>query len=146
VPEWAFLDVTIKGTWDPVLAYQVGDATEVVAGEPGTLAAAATPITTSTSVPGLSATQLASSSHGGSSSKKIAAITGGLLGGLAFLAAAITLLLWLARLRRRSATRSAAAAMFPAGNAVPLKEKTRRQGGELGGEVVVLPAGGATAF
>jgi len=116
VPEWAFLSVS-TGTWDPVLAYQVGDATEVNAGQPGTLAAPATPTTTQTSVPGLSSTQLPSLSH---SSKRVPAIVGGVIGALAFIAAAVGLMLWHARFRRRRATRLAAAAMFPA---VPLKEK-----------------------
>jgi len=137
VQEWAFLDVTKTGTWDPVLAYQVGDATEVNAGGPGTLAAPATPTTTQTAVPGLSSTQVASSqTHGGSSSKKIAAITGGLLGGLAFLAAFVALLLWRARIRRRKSTRVAAAAMFPGRIAVPLQEKKKQQ---QDGGVVVPP-------
>jgi len=123
VQEWAFLDVTKEGTWDPVLAYQVGDGTEVNAGGPGTLAAPATPTTTQTAVPGLSSSQMASHASGGSSSKRIAAITGGLLGGLAFIAAFVGLLLWRARIRRRKATRVAAAAMFPGNTAVPLQEK-----------------------
>lgn len=123
VQEWAFLDVTEEGTWDPVLAYQVGDATEVSAGQPGTLAAPATPTTTQTAVPGLSSTQAAIVSHGSSSSKKIGAIVGGVLGGLAFIAATVGLLLWRARVRRRTATRVAAAAMFPGRTALPLQEK-----------------------
>jgi hypothetical protein len=93
------------------------DATEVNAGQPGTLAAPATPTTTQTSVPGLSSTQLPSHSH---SSKRVPAIVGGVIGALAFIAAAVGLMLWHARFRRRRATRLAAAAMFPA---VPLKEK-----------------------
>jgi len=117
VQEWAFLDVTKEGTWDPVQAFQVGDGTEADAGQPGTLAAPATPTTTQTSVPGLSSSQLPSH-H--SSSKKIPAIVGGVLGALAFLAAVVVLMLWHARVRRRRATRAAAAAMFPA---VPLQEK-----------------------
>ncbi|KAH9021570.1 hypothetical protein EDB85DRAFT_2000123 [Lactarius pseudohatsudake] len=123
VQEWAFLDVTDEGTWDPVLAYQVGDATEVNAGQPGTLAAPATPTTTQTAVPGLSSTQVAIVSHGSSSSKKIGAIVGGVLGGLAFIAATVALLLWRARVRRRTATRVAAEAMFPGRTALPLQEK-----------------------
>jgi hypothetical protein len=133
VQEWAFLDVTKEGTWDPVLAYQVGDATEVKAGGPGTLAAPATPTTTQTAVPGLSPT-LVSHAQGGPSSKKIAAITAGLLGGLAFIVAFVVLLLWRARIRRRKSTRVAAAAMFPGRTAVPLQEKKKQDGG-----VVVPP-------
>jgi len=135
VQEWAFLDVTKEGgTWDPVLAYQVGDGTEVGAGGPGSLASPATPTTTQTAVPGLLSSQLASHAHGSSSSKKIAAITGGLLGGLAFLAAVVALLLWRARIRRRNATRVAASAMFP--GAVPLQEKVAKK---KDGGVVVPP-------
>ncbi|KAI9443925.1 hypothetical protein H4582DRAFT_1917847 [Lactarius indigo] len=122
VQEWAFIDVTDEGTWDPVLAYQVGDATEVNAGQPGTLAAPATPTTTQTAVPGLAST-LVPASHNGSSAKKIGAIIGGVLGGLAFIAATVALLLWRARIRRRTATRAAAAAMFPGRTALPLQEK-----------------------
>lgn len=92
------------------------DATEVNSGQPGTLAAAATPTTTQTSVPGLLSSQL-SHAH---NSKRIPAIVGGVLGALAFVAAFIMLMLWHARIRRRRATRLAAAAMFPA---LPLKEK-----------------------
>ncbi|KAF8267028.1 hypothetical protein EI94DRAFT_1830321 [Lactarius quietus] len=133
VQEWAFLDVTKTGTWDPVEAYQVGDATEANAGEPGTLAAPATPTTTQTSVPGLSSTQLPS--HHSSSNKRIPAIVGGVLGVLAFLAAVVALMLWHARVRRRQATRAAAAAMFPA---VPLQEKLGKKEGAAG--VVPAPA------
>ena len=103
--------------------YKHTDATEVNAGQSGTLAASATPTTTQTSVPGLSSTQLPSS-HTHSSSKKVPAIVGGVLGALAFLAATVALMLWSARVRRRRATRLAAAAMFPA---VPLQEKVAKK-------------------
>jgi len=134
VQEWAFLDVTKEGTWDPVLAYQVGDATEVNAGGPGTLAAPATPTTTQTAVPGLSPSLVTSHSQGGPSKKKIAAITAAILGGLAFIVAFVVFLLWRARIRRRKSTRVAAAAMFPGRTAVPLQEKKKQDGG-----VVVPP-------
>lgn len=106
------------------------DATEVNAGQPGTLAAPATPTTTQTSVPGLSSTQLPSHS----SSSKVPAIVGGVLGALALLAAVIVLMLWRARVHRRRATRLAAAAMFPA---LPLKEKVAKTEGAA---AVELPA------
>lgn len=135
VQEWAFVDVTKEGTWDPVLAYQVGNAIEVSGGQPGTLAAPATPTSTQTAVPGLSSTQLATA-HAHSSSKKTAAIVGGVVGGLAILATAVGLLLWRARVRRRRATRVAVAAMFPGSTALPLQEKfTKKEDG-----AAVLPA------
>ncbi|KAI0275675.1 hypothetical protein BGY98DRAFT_43922 [Russula aff. rugulosa BPL654] len=56
VPAWAFNDVT-KGTWDPVLAYQVGDSPEVAGDQSGTLSPLPSPTTTQTSVPGLSDSQ-----------------------------------------------------------------------------------------
>ncbi|KAI0246211.1 hypothetical protein BJV78DRAFT_177447 [Lactifluus subvellereus] len=112
VPEWAFLNVT-KGTWDPVLAFQVGDAIEVIAGETGTLAVRPTPTTTQTVVPGLS--------H--PSKRKIGAVIGGIVGGVVVVVvAALGLFLWHARVKRRKATREAAAIIF--GNrALPLREK-----------------------
>jgi len=129
VQEWAFIDVTKEGIWDPILSYQVGNQTEAGPDHPGTLAATPTPTTTETSVPGLSASQAHFLGKKDHSKPKIAGIVGGIFGGLAIVGAAATLWLWRARVKRRKATRAAAEVIF-ANRALPLQEKTTRVGEE----------------
>jgi hypothetical protein len=129
VPAWAFLDVTKGGgSWNPTLSYQVGDNTELPAGESGALSPLPTPTTTQTVVPGLSSSQAAfvSKNSGHSSKNKTAAIVGGILSGIAFIALAVALLLWRQRIKRRKTTRAAASIIF-ANRAVPLQEKVSRR-------------------
>jgi hypothetical protein len=131
VPSWAFLDVTNGGYWNPILSYQVGDSTELPAGESGTLSPLPTPTTTQTAVPGLSSSQAQflfdnNGGHHDSSGKKTAAIVGGILSGIAFIVLSVALLLWRQRIRRRKTTRKASAIIF-ANRAVPLQEKVSRR-------------------
>jgi hypothetical protein len=127
VPAWAFLDVTKKGTWNPVLSFQVGDSPEVAAGQSGTFSPLPTPTTTETSVPGLSSSQAQfTSKHNGQHSSKTAAIVGGVLGGIVFIVMTIVLMLWRQRIKRRKATRAAAAVIFGS-RAVPLQEKVSKR-------------------
>ncbi|KAH9952298.1 hypothetical protein BGW80DRAFT_1260935 [Lactifluus volemus] len=124
VPEWAFLNISTKGTWDPVLAYQVGDAIELDPGATGVLEIPPTPTTTRTVVPGLS-------THHNRTSK-IGAVIGGLIGGVIAVAAALALFLWRARVKRRKATRAAAAVIL-ANRSLSLREKGAKGGEEGGG-------------
>jgi hypothetical protein len=126
VPAWAFIDVTKKGTWDPVLSYQVGDSPEVAGGQSGTLSPIPTPTTTQTSVPGLSNSQAQFVNKGNGHGSNTAAIIGGVLGGIVFIVLTVGLMLWRQRVKRRKATRAAAAVIL--GNrAVPLQEKKNRE-------------------
>ncbi|KAF8491365.1 hypothetical protein F5888DRAFT_1060486 [Russula emetica] len=126
VPAWAFLDVT-RGTWNPVLSYQVGDTPEMPGGESGTFSPLPTPTTTQTSVPGLSSSQSQFASKGNAHhSNETAAVVGGVLGGIVFIVLTIALMLWRQRIKRRRTTRAAAAVIL--GNrGVPLQEKKRNR-------------------
>ncbi|KAH9992127.1 hypothetical protein BJV77DRAFT_1003629 [Russula vinacea] len=129
VPGWAFLDVTKGGGyWNPTLSYQVGDNTELPAGESGAVSPLPTPTTTQTAVPGLSSSQAAflSKNSGHNSKNKTAAIVGGVLSGIAFIVLSVALLLWRQRIKRRKTTRAAASIIF-ANRAVPLQEKVTRR-------------------
>jgi hypothetical protein len=130
-----------KGTWDPVLAYQVGgeseyrdrrigshkmtiDSPEVAGDQSGTLSPLPSPTTTQTSVPGLSDSQ-AQFAEGKGHHANRAAIIGGVLGGIVFIVLTVGLMLWRQRIKRRKATRAAAAVIL--GNrGVPLQEKKNR--------------------
>ncbi|KAI0260306.1 hypothetical protein BC834DRAFT_554096 [Gloeopeniophorella convolvens] len=119
VPAWAFINVTETGTWDPLLAFRVGDPMEAIPSEAGTLAAPPVPTSTQTKVPGLSSQQLGESS----SHSHVAAIVGGVVGGLALIALGVVLALWRARVRRRSATRAATDVIFARRtSAMPIQE------------------------
>lgn len=125
VQEWAFVDVTKKGIWDPVLSYQLGNRVEIIPGEPAIMTSIPAPTTTSTSVPGLSSSQaqyLLSRGTSSDKSRKIGAIVGGVLSGIAIIAAAVALFLWRARIKRRRMTRKAAEVIF-ANRALPMQEK-----------------------
>ncbi|KAI9436124.1 hypothetical protein F5148DRAFT_25864 [Russula earlei] len=114
VPEWAFLDVTKKGSWDPVWSYQVGDNVEVAPGQTGSLSVQPTQTTTQTSVPGLSSnqTQFMSKKNGHSRAGKVGGIVGGILSGLLVIAVALALWIWRARIKRRRMTRTASSMIF----------------------------------
>jgi len=119
----AFLDVTKKGTWHPVLLHQV-DTTEVNAGQPGTLALPATPTTTQTSVPRFSAAQLEARPRDRPRRPRNARVPRGRRRTHALASSA--------RVNCRQVTRPAAATLFPV--ALPVREK----------EGALLPRGGAT--
>jgi len=132
VPEWAFIDVTKEGIWDPILAHQLGNQVEISPGEPATMTSLPTPTSSQTTVPGLSSSQahfLSSKLHPNNMGRKTAAIVGGILSAIALVAASVALLLWRARVKRRRTTRAASVIIF--GNqAMPMQEKVSRSQAE----------------
>jgi hypothetical protein len=129
VPEWAFIDVTKEGIWDPILAHQLGNQVEISPGEPATMTSLPTPTSSQTTVPGLSSSQahfLSSKLNPhNNTGRKIAAIVGGILSAIALVAASVALLLWRARIKRRRTTRAASVIIF-ANQAMPMQEKVSR--------------------
>ena len=86
------------------------------------------PITTQTSVPGLSSSQanyFSAKTKGGNRARKIGAIVGGVLSGIVLVAAAVALFLWRARVKRRRTTRKATDIIF-ANQAMPMQEKVSK--------------------
>jgi len=129
VPEWAFIDVTKEGIWDPVLSYQYGNQVEISPGEPATMTSLPAPTSSSTAVPGLSSSQAqflsSKTKHHSHNGRKIAAIVGGTLCGIALVGASAALFVWRARVKRRQTTRAAAAVIFGS-HAMPMQEKVSR--------------------
>ncbi|KAH9973136.1 hypothetical protein BGW80DRAFT_286870 [Lactifluus volemus] len=109
VPNWALIDITIEGIWDPSQSYVVGDLPEV---PPGAMINRGTWMSTSSVVPSstvtastfsptsstVTSTSSSPSSTGGSS--KVGAIAGGVAGGLVAVSAAALIIFFFLWRRR----------------------------------------------
>ncbi|KAG0700535.1 hypothetical protein DFH29DRAFT_617442 [Suillus ampliporus] len=105
VPNWAYQNVS-AGTFDPVLAQQIGDspessATVVVQSISSVTHSTSVSASLTTSSP-TTATGSSTASASSSSSSNVGAITGGVVGGIVGLAAIVGLATWFFVKRRRS--------------------------------------------
>ncbi|KAH9955177.1 hypothetical protein BGW80DRAFT_1396266 [Lactifluus volemus] len=108
VPNWALIDVTVQGSWNPTQSLAVGDLPEVLGGEminPGTSTSISTSSSSSTSSVVTSSQTMGSATSSstpgtGGSSSNVRAISGGIAGGLVALSAAALITFFFLRRRR----------------------------------------------